>query len=590
MTALRYARLILLLSPAIGLLAAVTWYIAKPVYVPSQSGVYVEPQPDGGGKLVVLVVFDQMRADFVSRWATHFEQDGFERMKREGVWYSNVLLPYACSSTGPGHATVVTGVLPSTHGIIENRWFERGKTVGADTSDEPYERVPRLDGGPQAKWPAVAPSRLLAPTVGDALKEQKRGRVYSFALKARAAVLMGGKEPTALYCFDSSAGEFHTSSYYRSKIHDWADAFDRNRVAYRWMGKTWDKLKPNASEAGLTPDDTKGEGGRIFSKDRITFPYKMPSANDRTASYFDSLEYSPFGNELVWEFAKTAIAGDNIGRNGSTDLLCVSFSSNDLIGHSFGPDSQEVFDITLRSDKLLAEMLKHLDEKIGKDRYSLVVTSDHGISPLPEVAMKTHPTAARMHVGDLLAGLDAALDKAFGTVDGAPGQWIEKDARAIDVHPWVYFNRRTIDAVGAPLAKVEEYVANWVREKPNVLTTYTRTDILAGKFTTPEQQKFGPLVRAATHPDRAGDVYIVTQPYVQVSGAFGLGVDHGSPHDYDRQVPILLFGNAVPKLGEVKDEKSTLLVAPLLAQLLGIKPPAGATEPVPETIKLASGS
>ncbi len=581
MTVARFARFLLLLSPALGLMAAVIWFVAKPTGTPATGG--GEPASDKGGKLVVLVAFDQMRGDYLERWKQHFGPDGFEKLKREGVWFSNVHLPYAASSTAPGHASLVTGVPPSVHGIIENRWFERsrGKVVTSCTTDEAYERVPPLDAAVRERWPALAPTRLLAPTVGDELLEQRKGegRVFSLSLKDRSAVLMGGKEPNGAYCYDSSVGEFHTSSYYRKSMPAWADAFDRSRVVARWGGKVWDRFGPPAIYDAVGPDDMPGEGGLIYLGNRV-FPHRLPEVNDRGVNYNRAIEASAYGNELLWEFVKAAIGGENIGRNGTTDLLCVSFSTNDIIGHAFGPDSQEVFDITLRSDKLMADMLAYLDQHVGPGRYSLVMSADHGICPLPEVEVKSHPDARRIKLSDVLGGLDGHLDKVFGQKDGVPGQWVERDAPARDCHPWIYLNRRTIDALDKTPAQVEEAAAAWLRERSTPMTVFTRTQLVNGTF--PEAEKeFGRMAQLSFHPDRAGDVYIIPPAYYLILGTLSQGTDHGTPHEYDRYIPVLAYGVGVPKVGERKEAVSSLIVAPYLSQLLGINPPVKAAEKLP---------
>lgn len=582
----RFARYLLLLSPAIGLIAAVIWFIARPSADPS-AGPGDDLAGDAGGKLVVMVVFDQMRCDYLERWKQHFGPDGFEKLKRDGVWFSNAHVPYAASSTGPGHASLATGAPPSVHGIIENAWFDRsvGKVVLAPTTEEAYDRVPPAPGAYREKWPALAPTRLLAPTVGESLIDQRKagGRAFSISLKARSAVLMAGKQSNGAYCFDSSNGEFHTTSYYRKTVPAWVDEFDRAGVVNRWSGKVWDRLKPVSIYDQLGPDDVPGEGGRTY-EGRRTFPHTLPDEralpNDQKGKYYSALEYSAYGNELLWEFAKAAIAGEKLGRNGTTDLLCLSFSTNDMIGHAFGPDSHEVLDVTLRSDRLMAAVLAHLDEKVGPGRYTLVMTADHGVCPLPEVAVKTHPDARRIQPADFLTGLDAQLDKVFGKKDDVPGQWVEKDAPARDCHPWVYLNRRTIDALGVPQQQVEDAAAAWLRERPVPLTVFTRTQLTTGTFPAAERA-FGVMAQLSFHPDRSGDLYIIPPPYDLVLGALSQGTDHGTPHEYDRHVPILAYGPGVPKAGERTEAVSSLIVAPLVSKLLGIAPPTKANEALP---------
>ncbi len=577
MSVARLGRILLLLSPALLLFAAVAFVILKPG-APPADGTPADV-PSGEGKLVVLVVFDQMRGDYLERWKHLYGADGFERMKRDGAWFSNVRLAYSASSTGPGHASLLTGTTPSVHGIVENKWFDRtrGKLVAAGTEDG-IERVPYFETAVRDRWPGMSPRRLLSPTVGDALKAQAKGRTVSLSLKERAAVLMGGQDTNGAYCFDSNAGEFHTSALYRKAMPAWADDFERSRAVYRWSDKTWNKIGPASAYDALGPDDAPGEGGRH------AFPHSLAPA---APAYFTSLEASAFGNELLWDFAKAAIAGERLGRGETKDLLCLSFSTNDIVGHAYGPDSHEVLDVTLRSDRQIAEMVAHLDEIVGKDRWSLVVTADHGICPLPEASVKVHPEARRIHPNEFLGGLDAHLDKVFGQIDGVPGQWLERDASFSVCYPWLYLNRRLIDAFGLKQSEVEAVAASWLRERPVAVTVFTRSEIEKGEYRTPEEQRLGPLVKLSFHPERSGDIAVIVPPFCLLGDAFTQGTDHGTPHDYDRHVPVLAFGAGVPKLGERKDAASSLIVAPLLSRLLGIDPPAMAKEPLPEVLKAA---
>jgi hypothetical protein len=573
----RPARLLLVLLPTLAVVGAVGWLVAR-----SWDGTPRPSPGDGpaaeGGRLVVVAVFDQMRGDYVDRWAAEFGPDGFERMKREGVWYSDARLPYACSATGPGHASIGTGAPPAVHGIIENEWYDRGrgKFVDAWTADDGrYSRVPPA-AGPEKQWDPIAPAKLLAPTVGDALRASTGGdgRCFSISLKARSAVLMGGKGPTAAYCFDDRAGGFHTSTYYRERLHPWAEAFNKSDADAKWAGTAWDRLKPAAVYDRLAgPDDQAGESPTGIPP-TTTFPHRLPAVAD---GYYKAVERTPFGNELVWAFAKACIDGENLGKKGVPDLLYLGFSSNDIVGHAHGPDSHEVMDVTLRSDRLVADMIAFLDGHLGRDRYTLIVTADHGSTPLPEVSAKGHPTARRIGPGDLIGGLEEALDDVFGRPDGA-GRWVEADfARTF---PWVYLDRRTVALSGVPADEVAGYVRTWLANRPDAEAAFTRGDLEVGAG-----GEVGRAVKLAFHPDRCGEVYVLPKPYVLVLSGYSTGTSHGSPHPYDRHVPVLAIGAGVPPLGRRTEPVSSLVVAPLAAARLGVPPPAGAKEPLPAELR-----
>lgn len=565
----RVVRLAVVLTPTIALVGAGAWFLTR------------SPRPTAAGpapaaKLVVLVVFDQLRGDYPERWAGEFGPAGFERIKREGVWYSNCHLPFACSSTGPGHAAIATGAPPAVNGIVENSWYVRGqdRPVYCASGDRLQRLVPP-GGSDRGGDNGLSPAQLLVPGVGDVLRGATagRGRVFALSLKDRGAVLLGGKDPTGAYCFDTEDGLFHTSTYYRDRVHPWVEAFNASAVADRWAGRVWERVGAKETYDRLAgPDDVSGEGTK--PEDRV-FPHPLPPASAIGRAYYRALELSPFGNELLWEFTKAAVVGERLGREDMPDLLMVSFSSNDLIGHIYGPDSHEVLDTTIRSDRLLGDMIAFFDERVGPGRYALVVTGDHGVCPLPE-SPTAPPGARRVGPGEITDGLEEALDEAFGRVDGAPGRWVEKDFRA--TFPWLYLNRRFIESHGTPYAEVERYVEQWLGNRPSVEAAYARRRLEGSAFPADDP---GRAVQLAFHPDRCGDVYVLTKPYILPSWGGRTGTNHGTPHPYDTHVPVMAFGAGVPPLGRRTEPVSSLIVAPLLCRLLGIDPPTFAVEPLP---------
>lgn len=576
---MRSFRLLVVAFPIVALIGVGAWFALN---APTRRG----PGGSPNGRLVVLVSFDQMRGDYHERFAGAYGKDGFERIKKDGVWYANAHLPYACTSTGPGHASISTGAPPSVHGIIENAWYDRtqGKSVYCAASDRPYERVPmNADAGQRAKGltdNGMSPERLLVTTVGDELRKQTngKGRVFSLALKDRAAILMGGKEPTACYCFDTATGQFHTSTYYREKPHPWVEKFNASSTADRWFQTPWTYLRAAPLYDTLaSADDAVGEGNGPNKMGRV-FPHALNlGLQQANGIYYSALETSPFGNELVWEFAKSAIEAENLGRGEAADLLCLGFSSNDLIGHTWGPDSHEVMDVTLRSDKLIAEMIAHLTETLGEGKFAIVITADHGVCPLPEQEVKKRPTAERFDPAAEFPALGEALDETFGRRTIKPGQWVER----ID-YPWVYLNRTLATEQGVPMEQLEAFTAQWLGNRRVCQIAFPRAALTAPAPTDP-------LVRSAQlayQPDRCGDVLIVNKPYTLPGGnpkaiPAPTGTSHGSPHPYDTHVTLFAFGVNIPPLGVKADAVSSLLVAPIVSHALGITPPTTASEKVP---------
>lgn len=521
-------------------------------------------------RLAVLLVFDQMRADFLDKWEPLFGTDGFRRLQTEGAWFSECHYPYATTETGPGHASMLSGCSPDQHGIIVNNWFDRslGDTVYC-ASVIGHRRIPPTVG--QSDGNFGSPERMLTRTLGDSLKqEHPDAKVIGLSLKDRSAILPVGSAPTGAYWFDQSDGLFVTSSYYRDALPDWLDAFNQQRVADRWFTQEWTHSRDDVDyerEAG--PDDVAGEG--TGTKQGRTFPHAMtggqaePGKESRAA-----LANSPFGNDLVWELAQAAIAGEELGQDEVPDLLLISFSSNDLIGHCWGPDSQEVLDVTLRSDRLIAEILGYLDQHIGEGNYAIALTADHGVCPLPEVSAARGIEAARVPRVPITTEGEQALNERFGTPEN--GKWIE----TVD-EPWVYLDPSTIEAMKVAPADVETALAEWLAGHASVFATYTRSELVQG---IAAEDEIGQRVRKAFHPDRAGDVAVIGKPY-HLFGSGLTGTTHGSPHPYDTHVPLVAFGPGIVG-GERSDAVTPQAATAILAEALGVAQPKTSEVEVPE--------
>jgi len=540
------------------------------------------------GKLAVLVVFDQLRADYLERWAEYFGPGGFERVKKQGTWFTQVHVPYACTSTGPGHASVVTGAPPSVTGIVENEWWDRrvGERVYCcQPLNRPYGRVPPLPAvaGPVGRGTdaGFAPERLLAETVGDRLKAVTHGkaRVFSLSLKDRTAVLMGGRNPDGVYCFDTRDGIFHTGMYYREQVHPWVAAFNATKAVDAWFGQKWEQSRPDLDYRLATgqPDEAVGEGygqngqGRLFPhpfRGKLTAPAR---------GYYEAVECSPAGNELLLRLAQRAIEAEELGRRDTADLLCLSFSSNDLVGHHWGPDSWEVFDITLRSDRLVAELIDFLDAKVGRSNYTLALTADHGVAPIPE--QERFPSAQRLSVAQIYPLLAQKLDDAFGIPPAGPTAWFQTtDPKDQDrLWPWVHLNHKALADRGLKPEEVAPLVRDWCAGRAFVEAAFTREELELGNYPPGSP---GDRARLAYHPERCGDVLVVVKPGVLVT-SYPYGTNHGTPHPYDTHVPVLALGAGIPAGTTRTAKTSSLIVAPILAQALGIDPPRDAVEKSP---------
>ena len=574
-----------------------------PVFAAAAEPTPAEPKV----KLVVLVVFDQLRADFIDKWQPHFGDGGFKRLQTQGAWFTKCNYPFATTATGPGHAAMLTGASPSKTGIVNNEWYDRATSAEAYCAGtERYDLVPpalveKANPSDEAKPKPVepikkkakaigTPERLLSPTLADELKASTKGagKVFGLSLKDRSGILPSGKKPDGVYWFD---GRFVTSTYYRDAPHPWADDFNKAKKADAWFGKEWAKFKPGLDyEALAGVDDGAGEGKG--SVQGVTFPHPTDGGLKVVGkNYYGALANSPFGNEVLLDFSKVCIAEEKLGRHDAPDLLTLSFSSNDLIGHTWGPDSQEVLDTTLRSDAIVENLLKYLDATVGEGKYAVVLTADHGICPLPEFAAKQGLDAKRISALSLIGAGEKFLRETYGDIEKpkddadpkvkAPTRYLE----AVPA-PYIYLNHRLLEAKKLKPDDVAAALAAFLRKQGGVMKVYTHAALRAGKVD--QDDAIDQRVLRSFHPDRSGDLYVVLKPYHLISAVtlgeiLSTGTNHGSPHEYDTHVPLLVFGPGVT--GGTRVEAVTPLhSAAIGAYFLGTRTPADAEYGLPKSL------
>jgi arylsulfatase A-like enzyme len=544
-----------------------------------------ESLPPEPPKLVVLIVFDQMRGDYPARWEKLYDPEGFGRLMHQGAWFQDCHYPYAYTVTAAGHASIATGCPPCKHGIIGNEWYDRdsGKVLPAVASKK-YREVSLL-ASPLGKPGYVSPEQRRQPAVGDQRRTQKmRPKVVSLSIKDRSAMLLAALRANACYWFSSTLGLFVTSTFYRDTPHDWVEAFNKQRPADRYFGKDWTKLRADLDYTAYSSKDDAVWEGTGYAQGR-TFPHPTKGGEDKPGKkFYDAVTNSPFGNELLLELAKRAIDAEQLGQRDTCDLLCLSFSSNDLVGHCWGPDSQEVLDITLRSDLVIKELLAHLDARVGKGRYVVVVTADHGVTPIPEVAQAQ---------GKIPSDVDPRVDpsvfsaqaRKFLTDTFAPGRrhkslpWVDGFAAG-----YIYLSQPTLAEMNLPAPEVEKALAQWITQQPGILKAYPRSLLLAGPLTG---DAIGESVQLSFDPERSGDVAVVLQPYFMISGPLTspkqdvYRATHGMPHPLDTHVPLLVYGGCIQP-GVHTERVTPMAAAAIVAQALGVEPPTGAEYPVPE--------
>jgi hypothetical protein len=525
----------------------------------------------GKPTLAVLVVVDQLRGDMPIRWRPLFGRGGLARLASDGAWFQDCHYPYAATLTGPGHASCASGCSPDVHGIVANDWHstKTGKLVNCAKTER-----------------GVGPDHLLAPTLGDALKAHTKGKgkVVSLSIKDRSAVLPAGRSaPDAVYWLDKN-GQFVTSACYRDAPHDWVKKFNDSGYVDRWLDREWTKHRGDVDyDKWAGPDDVAGEASP-YGMGR-TFPHLLSIGKGdkaKKANYYSAVTCSPMGNELLFELVKRAIDAEKLGARDEPDFLSVSFSANDLIGHAFGPDSQEVLDATLRTDEILRLLMSYLDEKVGKGRWVLVLTADHGVCPLPEVTRKKEPKkdARRMLAGLKLAEAEKVLDHLFRAKQKKAeslGKWVEASTNNM-----LYLNRKRLAARGATEAEVSRVLAAWVAAQPGVAAAYSREQIEGPEEDDPILRR----VKRSYYRERSGDVTYVVEPYCLMGDVIkmgAVGTTHGTPYDYDTHVPLMVIGPGIAT-GVKSQRVSPEAAAVILAKALGVPAPEKAAVEVPKGV------
>jgi len=468
-------------------------------------------------KLVLTIVVDQFRYDYLTRFRTEYHA-GLERLLSKGAVFTNARYEHYPTVTAVGHSTVMTGATPSLSGIVGNEWYDReaGKVVASITDDT----VKMLGGSSEG----ASPRRLLVSTVGDELKIARAGsKVISISLKDRAAILPGGRMADGAYWFDPRGGNFVSSTFYFADLPDWVKAYNTGRPADRFREAHW-------------------------------LGHALPADN----SIYSAIEGSPFGNELVEAFVERAIQAEKLGQRNATDLLAVSFSANDFVGHASGPDSPEVKEMSIQTDRVFGKLFQFLESVVGMGNVLVVLTADHGVAPVPEVNVERRMPGGRLQSGTVRQAVEAALADKYGA-----GQWLLNPLDAA-----LYFNRDLIRQKKLDPSDVERTAADAARRVAHVFRVYT-ADVLSSGVAMEDQ--VGRRVMNGFYAPRSPDVYVLFEPY----WLFGSkGTTHGSTFSYDAHVPVIFMGPGI-KPGRYNQPIAVNDIAPTLATYLDIETPSG---------------
>ncbi|GAA4316837.1 alkaline phosphatase family protein [Pontixanthobacter gangjinensis] len=507
-------------------------------------------------KLVVGIVVDQMRYDYLTRFWDQFGNDGFKRLVNNGYTFKNTHFNYVPTYTGPGHASVFTGTTPAYHGIISNSWFNKfeGQFVYC-VNDSSVKSV-----GTQTRAGEMSPNRMLSTTFADEnrLHTQMKGKTIGVALKDRGAILPAGHTANAAYWFEGgSEANWITSTYYMQELPEWVQKFNASDRAESYL-KTWEPLREIStySESGVDANDF--EGG-FNGKETATFPYDLKKLAADNGNY-NLIKATPFGNDLTAEFAKAAIKGESLGQDDITDVLTLSFSSTDYVGHNFGVNSKEVQDTYIRLDLAIADVLKYLDQNVGEGEYTVFLTADHGAVDVPNYLKSRKIPAGNFSDSDLISRIGKFVSEEFNSED-----LIENIS-----NNQVFFNYEELQKKKLDSRELQEKLSHFILQQDNISRVFTREQLESGSF----DKGIGSLIENGYHQKRSGDLVYVLDPGFIVFPE--TGTTHGSGFSYDTHAPLIFFGKGIKK-GSTYSEAYINDIAPTISALLGIAFPNAAT-------------
>jgi predicted AlkP superfamily pyrophosphatase or phosphodiesterase len=519
-------------------------------------------------RLVLLIAVDQFRYDYLERFGDLFAENGIRRLLREGASWADANYDHVPTETAPGHATMLTGAWPSETGIIANDWYDRAEARRVNNVGDDSARA--LGGGDRET--ASSPRNLLCSTLGDELKlaTNNRSRVVGVSLKNRAAILPAGRMADAAYWFSAQTGEFVSSTYYFDRLPEWVARFNALRHTDRFFGARWERLLPAAEyERRAGADDAPWERGD--GKSSYTFPHVLDGGLSKPGpEFYDALGYSPFANELLLDFAEQAVTNERLGTDADADVLTVSFSANDIVGHRYGPYSQEVMDVTLRVDRQIARLLDFVDARAGLRNTVVVFTADHGVAPSPAHAASLRLPGAYVKVSDVMTAVRNRLRVRFGKAG-------ERDPTADYVQTFsngqLYFNRAALERDGVAIEEAERVAGEAALTVPGVARYFTRTQLLNGAVS--QSDAVARRVMHGYNARRSGDLVVIAEPFKYLADYVAVAT-HGTPYSYDTHVPLIIMGGGVAP-GRYKTPATPADIAPTLAMLLGVQPPSSAT-------------
>jgi predicted AlkP superfamily pyrophosphatase or phosphodiesterase len=483
-------------------------------------------------KLILAVVVDQFRYDYMQRFRADYTA-GFKRILEQGAVFEDAHHIHFPTVTAVGHSTFLSGATPNLSGIVGNEWFDRETGKNVTSVSDPSTKLLGTDSGADGS----SPRRMLVSTLGDEIKMSgQQSKVIGVSIKDRAAILPAGHMADGAYWFDNKSGHWVTSTYYKEALPDWVEKINAAKPSAHAEHGVWYPLnsKPGAAKPYCSMDGTDGIK-------------KCPS-----------LEASPWGNEMIEDFAEHALTAEKLGQHTGTDVLAVSFSSNDYVGHAVGPDDPEVRDISVRTDRLLGKLLDYVDKTVGLSNVVFVMTADHGVAPVPEVNTARHMIGGRNSESELTKAMNEALVAKYG-----PGKWIEGGTGTNS-----YMNVQLIESKKLDLAEVELTAAGAARRTPHVFRVYTGEQLLTNRVL---DDTITTAVLNGFYRSRSGDVMVIPEEFYIYSAS---GTTHGTPFNYDSHVPVIFMAPGI-RPGHYYQKIAVNDIAPTLCAIAGVEEPSG---------------
>ncbi|MGB0891748.1 MAG: alkaline phosphatase PafA [Flavobacteriaceae bacterium] len=517
-------------------------------------------------KLVVGIVIDQMRYDYLTRFANKYGNDGFNRIIKNGYSLENAHYNYIPTFTAVGHTSIYTGTTPTNHGIISNSWYDKflKKSVYC-VDDSNYKTI-----GNDGKGGNKSPNRMLTTTVTDQLRlaQNMKGKTIGIAIKDRSAILPAGHTANAAYWFDGgSKGQWISSSYYLKELPNWVKEFNKNGKADNYLSEPWETLYDIKTYTESIEDDNNFEM-KFKGQERPVFPHDIPALRSKNNNY-SILKAIPAGNTFTADFAKAAITNENLGKGEYTDFLAVSFSSTDYVGHQFGVASKEIEDTYLRLDKDLADFFTFLDKEVGKGNYTLFLTADHAAVQVPAYLKSVKIPANYFSAKKFKSYVNEITKKYFKSEE-----LVENISNF-----QIFLNKKKIESLKLDAAIVAQKISDEVINYNGIYKSVTARALQTTSFTTGILNS----LQNGYNQKFSGDILLIPNPSTLSTYYKNGGTSHGSGYSYDTHIPMIFYGNGIKK-GSSKKKYDIVDIAPTISNLLQVEFPNGNTGKVIEEV------